>query len=393
MNTRLEKKMESLFTIFSELEDPRDNRGKKHLLIHIIILAIYGILCGYEDFTNMAYFLKKKESELTEKLGLLNGIPSHDTFSAVFRIIDPKKFMELFIKWTQSLVDSKNINGDKHIAIDGKAVRAATDKVNNGNIPYVVSAFLTDIGLSIGQYKVDDKSNEIKAVPELLDMLFIEGCTITMDAMGTQKDIVSKIVDKKGHYCLALKENQKTFCNEITEYLDFAIEDNEEKNNISYFETTEKDHGRIETRKYYVSSRTDFITNLKDWQNLSAIGLVIQERTVTGKEKTVERRYYIMDQVLKAEEFARYTRKHWQIENNLHWVLDVIFNEDHSTSKKDNAIINIATVRKMAFNLTKLDPSMSKKTTKKKMIDYTYNFDLFLKLINEIIKQPSTKEL
>ncbi len=156
---------------------------------------------------------------------------------------------------------------------------------------------------------------------------------------------------------------------------------------------TEKDHGRIETRKYYVSSRTDLITKLKDWQNLSAIGLVIQERTVTGKEKAVERRYYIMDQVLKAEEFAGYTRKHWQIENNLHWVLDVIFNEDHSTSKKDNAIINIATVRKMAFNLTKLDPSMSKKTTKKKMIEYTYDFNLFLKLINEIIKQPSIKEL
>lgn len=393
MIIRLEKKTVSLYTIFSELTDHRDNRGKKHLLIHIIILTIYGILCGYDDFTNMSYFLKKKEAELTEKLGLLNGVPSHDTFSAVFRVIDSKKFMELFIKWIESLVDTIEVINGKHIAIDGKAVRAATDKVNNGNIPYVVSAFLTDIGLSIGQYKVDDKSNEIKAIPELLDILFIEDCTITMDAMGTQKDIVEKIVDKKGHYCLAVKENQKTLYNEITEYLDFAIEDEEEKENITFHTTTEKNHGRIETRKYYVCKRVDFITDLDKWKNLSAIGVVVSEREVIGKEKTIDKRYYIMDQELDAESFGRYTRKHWQIENNLHWVLDVIFNEDHSTSKKDNAIINIATIRKIAFNLTKLDPKMQKKTTKKKMIDYAFDFDRFLDLVHEINASPSTKEL
>lgn len=301
--------------------------------------------------------------------------------------------MELFIKWIESLVDTIEIISDKHIAIDGKAVRAATDRVNNGNIPYVVSAFLTDIGLSIGQYKVDDKSNEIKAIPELLDILFIEDCTITMDAMGTQKEIVEKIVDKKAHYCLAVKENQKTLCNDITEYLDFAIEDEEEKENITHHTTTEKKHGRIETRDYYVSKRVDFITDLNKWENLSAIGVVVSKREVKGKEQTIDKRYYIMDQVLDAESFARYTRKHWQIENSLYLVLDVIFNEDHSTSKKDNAIINIATIRKIAFNLTKLDPKMQKKTTKKKMIDYAFDFDKFLDLVQEINVSSSNKEL
>lgn len=380
--------MESLFKIFSNIEDPRDNRGKKHLLIHVIILAIYGILCGYEDFTNMSYFLKKKESELTKEFGLLNGVPSHDTFSAVFRILNPKEFMDLFIQWTKQIIVNKTTKEGKHIAIDGKAIKSATDKVNNGNIPYIVSAFLTDIGISIGQCKVDDKSNEITAIPELLDLIDIKDSTITIDAIGTQTKIVNKIIEKDGHYCLSVKENQLLLYNDIKDYFDYAINDEEESENISSYRTAEKNHGRIETRSYYISKRVDFIKEYHNWKNIAFIGMVIREREINNNKST-EKHYYILDKVKDAKELAKFTRSHWQIENKLHWILDVVFNEDHSTSKKDNAIENVSIVRKIVFNLTKLDPEMAKKTTKKKMIDYMYDLSLYKKLIYDIL--PNNK--
>ncbi len=375
--------MESLISIFSEMKDPRDNRGKKHKLIHVIVLAIYGILCGYNDFANMSYYLKKREPELTKELGLLNGVPSHDTFSAVFRILDPKEFMRLFIKWAKQITKDKTIGN--HIAIDGKAVKSATDKVNKGNIPYIVSGFLTDIGISIGQVKVDDKSNEIKAIPELLDLINIEDSTITIDAIGTQTNIVRKIVDKKGHYCLSVKENQRNLYEDISLYFDYVQKDNEEKRKyISEYITSEKGHGRIEKRKYYICERVDFINTLHDWESLKAIGMVTQEREICG-EKSIEKHYYILDRVVEASEFATYVRDHWTIENQLHWILDVIFDEDHSTSKKENSIQNLSIIRKIVFNLTKLDSEMAKKTTKKKMIDFQFDFSLFNKFINEVI--------
>jgi predicted transposase YbfD/YdcC len=372
--------MESFFKIFENLEDPRDNRGKKHLLIHIIVLSIYGILCGYDDFTNMAYFLKKQESVLSEKLKLLNGIPSHDTFSAVFRIIDPNNFIKLFIDWTKQMFELKG----KHIAIDGKAVAAATDKVNNGNIPYVVSAFLTDIGISIGQYKIDEKTNEIKGIPELLDIIDIKDSTITIDAIGTQKVIVEKIIKKEGHYCLSVKKNHKLLYDDINTYYQDAIYDNKEIPKMSYYETLEKGHGRIEKRKYYIVNDLSFVLDRDNWRNLKSVGMVIQERTI-GDKTSKEIQYHILDQILTAKDYERYTRSHWKIENNLHWILDVIFNEDHSLAKKNNAIHNLTLLRKIVFNFTKLDPSMEKKTTKKKIIDYTFDFSTFEKLIYEFI--------
>lgn len=375
--------MESLINIFSELEDPRDNRGKKHLLIHVIVLAIYGILCGFSDFSNMAYFLKKKEKELTAEFGLLNGIPSHDTFSAVFRVIDPQKFMELFIEWTKTLITNKEFS-DKHIAIDGKAIKSATDKVNNGNIPYIVSGFLCDVGISIGQVKVDGKSNEITAIPELLDIINIENHTVTIDAIGTQKEIVDKIVDSHGNYCLSVKENQRTLFNDIDNYFKAYINDSEELKRIKTYETIEKDHGRVEKRQYYISDNLFFISNKNKWKDLSAIGMVIQEREERNV-KSIETHYYILNKYVDASKFANYVRNHWAIENSLHWVLDVIFDEDHSTARKDKAIENISIIRKLAFNLTKLDPEMKNKSTKKKIIDYQYDLGAFKRLIYETI--------
>lgn len=375
--------MESLINIFSELDDPRDNRGKKHLLIHVIVLTIYGVLCGYTDFSNMAYYLKKREKELTDVFGLLNGIPSHDTFSAVFRVIDPEKFMELFIEWVKSLINNKEYS-NKHIAIDGKAIRSATDKVNGGNIPYIVSGYLCDMGISIGQVKVDDKSNEITAIPDLLDIIDIKDHTITIDAIGTQKEIIDKIIDKGGNYCLSVKENQKTLFEDIDNYFNAYINDKDELQKIRTYKTIEKDHGRIEKREYYISDNLYFISNKEKWRDLKAIGMVIQEREEKNN-KSKEIHYYILNNFTEASTFATYVRSHWKIENGLHWVLDVIFNEDHSTARKGKAIENISIIRKMAFNLTKLDPEMKNKSTKKKIIDYQYDIGAFKRLIYEVI--------
>ncbi len=184
----------SFFRIFKNLEDPRDNRGKVYPLIDIIILALYGVLIGYEDFSNMSYYLKKREEELKRELGLEVGVPSHDVFSDVFRVLDINRFMELFVEWTKSLVSEKT---GKHIAIDGKAVRAATKKAEKGNIPYVISAFLCDQGISIGQKPVGEKTNEIPEIPRLLDLIDIKGSVVTIDAIGTQTEIMDKIIAKR----------------------------------------------------------------------------------------------------------------------------------------------------------------------------------------------------
>ena len=206
-----------LFEKFEVLEDPRDIRGKKYKLIDILIMTIYGLLCGLKDFTNIADFMKLKEDYFTKLLNLENGTPSHDCLSDVFAAIDSKKFMEIFIEWTKEIVENKT---GKNISIDGKAIKSVTDKINNGSIPYIVSAFIGEIGLSIGQVKVDDKSTEIVAIPNLLDLLEIEGATITIDAIGTQEEIINKIVNKKGHYVLPVKDNQKELKKQIKSQFD-----------------------------------------------------------------------------------------------------------------------------------------------------------------------------
>ena len=203
----------NLFEKFEVLEASRDIREKKYKLIDILIMTIYGLLCGLKDFTNIADFMKLKEDYFTELLNLENGTPSHDCLSDVFAAIDSKKFMEIFIEQTKKLVKNKI---GKNISIDGKAIKSATDKINNGNIPYIVSAFIGEVGLSIGQVKVDDKSNEITAIPDLLDLLEIEGATITIDAIGTQEEIVNK----KGHYVLPVKDNQKELKKQIKSQFD-----------------------------------------------------------------------------------------------------------------------------------------------------------------------------
>ena len=374
--------MNTLYKHFEILEDPRDIHGKKHELINILIMSIYGILCGYTDFENMADFLEVHEEYFTQLLDLKNGTPSHDTLSRVFSLIDSKKFLDIFVSWIKEIVNDNGL----HISIDGKAVKSARDAINGGNTPYIVSGFLSDIGISIGQVKVDDKSNEITAIPELLELLDIQGKIITIDAIGTQENICNLITnkEKKGDYILKVKDNQKDLKDDIKTYFDLGIK--RDDTNIIIWDTDyEKDHGRIEKRVYYLSYEIDCISDKTKWKSVKAIGRIDVHRIEEGKEK-ITKHYYILSNKFDINTFVKITREHWNIECGLHWRLDVILDEDHSRSRVGNSIDNLSLIRKIVFNLTKLDNSMGPNLTlKKKMTRYTSDFKNIENLIFQVI--------
>ena len=372
--------MKTLLNHFEVLEDPRDIRGKKHELKNILLLTIYGTLCGYTDFVNMVDFLMLHEDYFSDLLDLKYGIPSHDTFSRVFSIINPNEFMNLFINWIKEITNQKGL----HVAIDGKAIKSARDKVNNGNIPYILSGFLCDVGISIGQIKVDDKSNEITAIPNLLDLIDIKGKIITIDAIGAQEEIANKIVyEKKAAYILKVKDNQKDLKDDIKTYFDLELK--RDSTEIDILETSfEKNHGRIEKRTYYISYNTECIHNKEKWKSVKAIGRMDVYREENGKITTTKN-YYILSQQFPTETFKNITRAHWNIECSLHWRLDVILDEGHSTNKKDNSIDNLAIIRKIVFNLARLDSSMGNLTLKKKLTRYSFDFKNIENLLFNVI--------
>ena len=377
----------TLFSKFEVLEDPRDIRGKKYKLIDILIMTIYGILCGLTDFTNIADFLKIKEDYFTELLGLENGTPSHDCLSDIFARIDSKKFMEIFIEWIKEILVSAN---GKNISIDGKAIRSAIDKINGGNTPYIVSAFIGEIGLSIGQVKVDDKSNEITAIPDLLDLLNIEGATVTIDAIGTQEDIVNKIVDKNGHYVLKVKNNQKELNRDIKRQFN-KFHNIYGNTDVIYKKSVEKDHGRGEIREYFLTYKTDEIKDKEKWKTVKALAYV-KVQIMIGDEVKVTDNYYIIDYEMTIDNLEKSIRDHWNIECGLHWRLDVIMNEDNSRNREKNSILNLSTLRKIAFNLASLDDSFGKKIPlQRKLTRYMLDFKNIEKLIFEVI--PKNKNV
>lgn len=379
--------MNNLIMYFNELTDTRDNRGLKHELTNCIVMTIFGILAGHYDAENIAYFLKLNEDYFINELKLENGTPSADTLLRIYSLINPDEFMASFISWVKNIINEKNSSlGNKYklVPIDGKAIKSATDKINGGNIPYIVSAFLYDLGISIGQVKVDDKSNEITAIPDLIDMIDITDCIITIDAIGCQKNIAKQIIDKNAHYCLCVKNNQKILYTEIKEYFDFALNNKEELKDIYQYCETNKDHGRIERREHFVTYNIDFIYKNEEWTNLSLIGMTRNYREING-EVSIQEKYYISDLRLSAQDFAEYTRGHWSIENNLHWILDVHFREDWSLCKEENALKNLAIIRKICYNLTKLDPINTKLSFKKKLTLYNHDLNNIKSLIFNVI--------
>lgn len=375
---------------FLELNDSRDTRGLRHELENLIVMSIYAVLCGYTDAENMAFFMKLQEPYFTQLLDLKYGVPSADTLLRVFALISPESFMQAFYRWIKDVMQTLHIDNHtdiQQIAIDGKAVRAAA--VKGGHIPYIISAYLENYGLSIGQLKAGEKTNEIKEIPRLLKELEIENCVITIDAIGCQKQIARQIVEQKGHYCLAVKNNQRILYEEIEDYFTYAEKEETEK--LSFYKTVEKDHGRIETRTYITSSEIYYITGKEQWKNLKQIGKVESIREIKG-EKSRETRYYILDKDYTAEEMSKIVRGHWKIENNLHWVLDVHFQEDRCKVKQETAMQNLSLVRKICYNLMKLDKQFDKKkkmTYKKMSMLYMHN----LKHIEELMFKKITETI
>lgn len=378
--------MKNLIVYLEELDDPRDKRGLRHNLTNIIVMCIYAILCGCVDCESISYFLELRKDYFIKLLNLDKkyGVPSADTLLRVFASIDPKKFMEIFSGWVNEVIKFKNNNNMlKNIAIDGKAIRAAIDKVNGGNIPYVVSAYLTDVGISIGQVKVDEKSNEITVIPDLLDLICIKDCIVTIDAIGTQTKIINKIISKEGYYCLPLKTNQGNAYKDVKDYFEFVKENKLEHNKLDKDTQYNKGHGRVETRETYVITNFDELDGIKKFKDVKAIIMTRNTRELSDST-SVQEKYYISNIKLSAKRFGEITRNHWQIENNLHWTLDMYFKEDLSTSKKNNAIHNFSLLRKICFNLIKLDDSVKRKEINKRMMYYNYDLDNLKRLIFEI---------
>jgi len=365
-----------LISILRELPDPRVERTRLHKFEDILIIAICALLCGAESFEDMELFGDTKEPWLRTFLELPHGIPSHDTFNRLFAALDPQRFLDAFMRWTQSL---RTALAEEVVAIDGKALRRA---IAAGQSPkVVVSAWAAGNGLVLGQRRVDERSNEISAVPELLRTLELAGCIVTLDAMGCQRRIAREIKEADAEYVLALKGNQGTAHEEIQSYLDAAIANADPA--LAYCEHIEKGHGRIETRRYWQTTDIGWFADREKWEGLRSVGVVESVRDIGG-QTSIERRYYLSSLELDVKKFARAVRSHWGVENQLHWVLDVVFGEDQSRARTGHAAENLATLRRWALNLLKADTRKTKRSIKGriKAAGWDHNYLLHLLAAN-----------
>lgn len=334
---------------FCDLVDPRVDRQKLHLLTDIIVITICAVICGADKWTEIALFGQAKETWFRGFLELPNGIPSHDTFGRFFSRLDPEQFRLCFQRWIQCV---RTKTAGEIVSIDGKTLRGSFDVASSSAAIHMVSAWSNANRLVLGQVKVSEKSNEIRAVPRLLELLDLSGCIVTMDAMGCQKDHAKKITGKKADYVLALKGNQGLFHKEVEEYFLDALKLKFEDVPHQFFSGgPEKDHGRKENRKYWLLTDLEWSSKAKEWSGLNAVGMVESERTEDGKTSKEVR--FFCTSLSDVQTFARAVREHWGVENGLHWNLDVSFDEDNSRVRKDNAPENLAVMRHIALNLLK----------------------------------------
>jgi predicted transposase YbfD/YdcC len=348
----------SLLKHFERLSDPRVERTKKHKLIDMVAIAICGVLCGADNWVEIAYYGEVKEAWLRQFLELPNGIPSHDTFNDVFARIKGDEFQACFMSWVAAVAQ---LTPGEVVSIDGKALRHSYDNASGKAAIWLVNAWANQNQVVLGQQVVDEKSNEITAIPVLLRLLHLKGCIVTMDAMGCQTDIAQTIIEQEADYVLSVKKNQGYLYEDIEELFKGAMEAHFHDTPHSYARTLDKGHGRVEVRHCWVLSDPEFLAYLRTgtaWMKLQTVIMVQRERHLPHQPPTSETAYFIASLTSDAAAFLKIVRDHWGVENSLHWVLDMAFREDDARLRAGYGDQNFAVLRQLALNLLRQDKSI-----------------------------------
>jgi len=366
----------NIIRYFDELPDPRSSVNRLHLLGDVIVIAICGVLANADGPTAIAKWAKLNEAELKKYLALPNGIPEKDTYRRVLTLLSPRDFQRCFVQWIDSLMtlsaDQKE-NYKKLIAIDGKALRRSHDKKNNLGALFIVGAWASDQGISLGQVATEEKSNEITAIPKLLDDIDFEDSIITIDAAGCQKNIARQIIDGGGDYVLALKNNHPKLYAAVQEFFTDHLEDEFARYPVSRYEELEKGHGRIEQRTYYQATLPKDFMGRRDWAGLSTIGAAIRIYEQNGVERS-DVRYYLCSLRRNGKQFAGAVRGHWGIENALHWSLDMTYREDESRVRERNFAQNLSWLRRLTLSLIKQHPGKESNIMKRRMAGWSIDY-------------------
>ncbi len=360
---------------FSQIDDPRVNRRRRHKLLDILFIALCATIAGADDFLAIEVWGRSRRDWLQQYLELPNGIPSHDTFNRVFQALDPQQFLLCFRHWVQPLCESLGV---KLIAIDGKTARATLDRKKQKNPLHVVSAWASEAHLLLGQMAVDEKSNEITAVPRLLELLDLHGAIVTLDALCCQKEIAAKIREQGGHYVLAVKGNQEHLEEDVMAA--FEAEEAKVDNHISSMTTHDKGHGRIETRVVETMPVPALVRNQELWKDLKSLARVTRTYHEKGDEKS-EVRYFISSAASKPKLIGQAVRGHWGVENGLHWTLDMYFGEDRQRARAGNAAENMALLRRWVLSLLRPDTTV-KGSVPKKRYKATLDVEILEKILN-----------
>ncbi len=355
--------VEGLRHHFAELKDPRIAASCHHLLLDIIAITVLAVICGADDWTDLETFGRLRHDWLKGFLALPKGIPSHDTFRRVLGLLDRRHFAACLFQWTQAIHEA---TGGKLISIDGKTLRRSFSKRSGKAALHLVTAWSSETGLTLGQIACEDKSNEITAIPELLKLLSLRGCTVTIDAMGCQKEIASQIRDQGGHFVLAMKGNQPGLEEDMQELYVDAIDNDFAGLKHQECETTETAHGRITTRNVHVVEISPDHPQCRHWKDLRTLA-VVTTRNIQGGEESWETRWYISSHAPRAKALAHAIRKHWSIENGQHWVLDIAFGEDTRRQQDRQGAVNFAAVRRLAVSLLRQDKSLKRGAKCKRM--------------------------
>ena len=376
-----EQPLSTISAHFANLEDPRTGPAVRHQLMDVLVIAICAVICGADTWVEVEQFGHSKQQWLQEFLELPNGIPSHDTFGRIFALLDVEQFAHSFASWTHAI---HTVTQGQVIAIDGKTVRRSHDNQLGKRAIHLVSAWATENHISLGQVQTEEKSNEITAIPELLRLLDVSGCIVTIDAMGCQREIAHQIVQQQADYILAVKENQPKLHERVQHLFAYARGTKFQHVAHTHHATYSKDHGREEKRQCWAIGVEEWLYCLdreERWPHMQSVVMIHSERRVGG-HLSLETRYYITSLPPEAKRLLPAIRSHWQIENSLHWVLDIAFREDESRLRKGHGQTNLSVLRKLALNLLKQD-TCAKGGIKAKRLRAGWDSQYLLSLLNQ----------